>query len=479
MTHLIDFYEQNRPRNYHTGEHHRLLCNMVERCYRERKNGIAEIPPRHGKSEIINVYAPAWWIAEGHQPHHGQICNGADLASKFCQASRRLTKLPLSIDRNNEWKLDCDKSLDFTYRSTGINGSLAGFGYSEISLDDLFKNGMEAKSETKRASIIDGVVSAAMNRLTPDGIVIATQARLHPGDTIGWLLDSNTKFLRLHLPAINDGHSAYFHDGYSGERIDFPAYSSLWPTQYGPDALKAIFDRITSYYWLAQFQQIPSLGDLTYFDVGMMPRYSTIGSIQKIWIASDCAMGETETGAYTAYVCLAHCGDHLKVLGVKRGRWRPDVMKDELIDFYQVMQRRYGVYPEVVVVERAAGGFGLLNMPLPIVPTDAKGSKEERAGSVCWLVNKGLVQVPEDAPWLKAFMEELENFPLTNFKDQVDAFVHALAWELRKNVDFKPDVLEAYIRHNARLNGDVTITEDEIVDALDISIGRDWEDKQW
>jgi hypothetical protein len=57
-------------------------------------------------------------------------------------------------------------------------------------------------------------------------------------------------------------------------------------------------------------------------------------------------------------------------------------------------------------------------------------------------VNKGVVQLPQEAPWLEAFVDELENFPFTNYKDQVDAFVHALAWELRKGVDFKMDHLK-------------------------------------
>jgi hypothetical protein len=57
---LLDYYEQHRPRTYATSWHHRLICDVVERCYRERKHGIVEVPPRHGKSEIINVYAPAW-----------------------------------------------------------------------------------------------------------------------------------------------------------------------------------------------------------------------------------------------------------------------------------------------------------------------------------------------------------------------------------------------------------------------------------
>ena len=123
---------------------------------------------------------------------------------------------------------------------------------------------------------------------------------------------------------------------------------------------------------------------------------------------------------------------------MRRGRWRPDVMNQQLIDFYQAVQRRYGVYPEAVCVERAAGGYGMLNLPMPVVPMSPKGSKEERAGAVCWLCNKGIVQLPEQAPWLADFKSELENFPLTTYKDQVDAFVHALAWELRKAVDFEP-----------------------------------------
>jgi predicted phage terminase large subunit-like protein len=388
-------------------------------------------------------------LAEGHHDSHfGLVCNGQDLSNKFARASRNLCKLPVSPDHTSEWKLSSDKSLDWTYRGTGINGSLAGFGYSEMSFDDLFKSGQEAKSEVKRNSIIDGVVSAAMNRLTPDGIVIATQARLHPSDTIGWLLSSEDRhFLRLHLPAVNEsGRDAWFEDQYAGTKIVYDAYSALWPERYGAEQLRAIYNRITSYYWMAQFQQVPSLGDLSYFDVSMMPTYKMIGSIRKIWIGVDAAQTETESGAYTV-VCLGLCsdgGDHIKVLGVRRGRWRPDVMNQQLIDFYQATIRRYGAYPEAVCVERAAGGYGMLNLPMPVVPMSPKGSKEERAGAVCWLVNKGVVQLPESAPWLADFKSELENFPLTTYKDQTDAFVHALAWELRKAVDFEPGMMERY-----------------------------------
>jgi len=51
-----------------------------------------------------------------------------------------------------------------------------------------WKSGQDAKSDTVRNNIWENIVSAALNRLTPTGIVIALQARFHQDDTIGKLL---------------------------------------------------------------------------------------------------------------------------------------------------------------------------------------------------------------------------------------------------------------------------------------------------
>jgi hypothetical protein len=122
----------------------------------------------------------------------------------------------------------------------------------------------------------------------------------------------------------------------------------MWPERFSRPVLEQIFDRLTSYYRMAQYQQVPSLGDLTYFDVTRAPRYTMLGDIRRVWLAVDAANTETRNGAFTAFVCLAHCGDHLKVLGVHRGRWHPDRMKEVLAAFYQAMWRRHGVAPEAV-----------------------------------------------------------------------------------------------------------------------------------
>jgi predicted phage terminase large subunit-like protein len=480
--HLEEFVLKHQPRNYPKTLSFAAswVCRVLERGMRERKNVIMELPPRSWKSELSSVYRPAWWLSEGNvRNHSGIVCNSAALAEKFCQATSRLVRLPKSVERKNEWKLAADgDSLDFAYKSTGISGQLTGFGFDDITFDDLFKNGKEAKSPTIRESIIDGVVSAGMNRLTPEGIVIAMQARLHPGDTIGWLLSTDMRFLRLHIPATNDdGQGAWFEDMYAGEKITFPAYDSWWRERYPREKLEAVFERLTPYYKQAQFMQVPKLGELNFFDLNACPRYSQIGQVLNLWIAVDAANTKTETGAYTAFVAMANCVvngvKHLKVLSVKRFRGRPDEMKQQLIDFYQAMLRRYGVYPEAVCIERAAGGYALLDIQgMPTVPIDAHGDKEERAGAVCWVVNRGFVQLPQGAPWLADFVDEVENFPLTNYKDQTDAFVHALAWEVRKGVDFNMD----HLRRTLPAPSDDTSSDLRRLGSGDIGVGGfDWD----
>jgi predicted phage terminase large subunit-like protein len=451
MSTLLQFYETKRPRSYETNWHHKWTCNVLERAYAERKNVIIEQPPRHGKSEIANVYAPAWRLESHFDSMFGLVTNSDNLASKFSTACRSLCPLPLEVDRDAQWKVKGLESLNFTYLAAGIRGQLTGHGFDTVTFDDLLKSGLEANSDTVRESVWENVVSAAINRLTPDGIIVALQARLHLQDTIGKLLElDHLKFLHLHLPATNDsGHDAWFRDGYTSEEVVFPAYSALWPTRYSRAKLDEIKATVTPYFWNAQYQAQPSMGDLGYFDVERMPIYQH-PTCQMCWIAVDAAQTATAGGSYTAFVCLGVESGALRVIAVTRGRWRQDEIHNRLVDFYQAMARLTGIWPEAVCVERAAAGFGIidhLSRQMPIVPVYPHGSKEDRAGSVCYLVNRGQVALPASAPWLAAFKEELQNFPLCAQKDQVDAFVHALSFAARPS-EFKLEAEQLVVEYD-------------------------------
>jgi hypothetical protein len=195
---LWEFFLRFRPRSYVNNWHLEFMCWVIMRCLVEAKNGIFEAPPRHAKSELLNVYAPAWWLLDHPTAHFGLVCNSDSLATKFSVATKAIIMSPeyqklspykLAEDRGKQWKIDTpEQTLDFSYMAAGINGQLTGFGFDVLILDDLLKSGREAKSELVREGVWDNVASAAINRLSPNGIVLACQARLHQADTIGKLL---------------------------------------------------------------------------------------------------------------------------------------------------------------------------------------------------------------------------------------------------------------------------------------------------
>lgn len=446
---LLEYFEQQRPKTYRTEWSTRWICLALQRAYNERKNLIIECMPRGGKSEPANVYTPAWWLRTHPDDNIGLICSEDGLASKFVGATRNLLArngAAFDFERSNEFKLKGTRSLDATYTGRGVHSNLSGRGFSALHADDCLKSGTEAMSDLVRERLWTDVISAGINRLTPDGIVIAMQARLHSQDIIGKLLDTGLKFLRLHLPATNDaGTSAYFEDGYSGEKRFFPPYKAM-TARYPRPKLDEIFSTVTSYYWMAQYAQEPSLGDMAYFKIDNLPRYDH-PRIERCWIAIDPAQTATKGGSYSVGVALGFDGEKLLVLDVIRGRWKQDELQAEVLAQFAAVTRKTGIRPEAVIVERAAAGFGLIDMlgsQLPIVPLIPKGSKEERAAGVCYIVNRGQVAFPREAGWLTACLEELGSFPLGRTNDFVDALVHGLSYVGRPS-EFAPTEREVGI----------------------------------
>jgi predicted phage terminase large subunit-like protein len=63
--------------------------------------------------------------------------------------------------------------------------------------------------------------------------------------------------------------------------------------------------------------------------------------------------------------------------------------------------------------------------PIPFLPKDDKVTRMATASPI---VERGDVLLPRQAPWLKAFLDELLQFPEGSHDDQVDAFSQLLNW---------------------------------------------------
>lgn len=445
---LWEFYQKKRPRSYVDNWHLRWMCEAFERAVLHRRNVIIQAPPRHSKSELCNVYGPGWALSEGrHEENFMLVTNSDQLSRKFSTACRQLVDLPLSEDKGHAWKLRAaSDSLDASYHASGVKGQLSGRGASVLLVDDTSKNAAEFLSQTVRDSIWDNMVSAALNRLSPDGVVVATAARGHEQDVIGRLLGlTHLKYVVLKLPATNDsGTEAFFEDQYVGEKVVFPAYEALWPERYGRAKLDDIKATVSQRWWMGQYQCVPSMGEDLYFDLTKCPRHQTVGNTRMWWVACDFANTATATGSRSALVALGfdEPAGMLRVISAKAGRWRQDEMGGQLVEFVASTQRLMGTPTEAVIVERAAGGFGILDQyagVLPMLPITPKGSKEIRAGEVCFLVNRGSVSLPESAPWLKEFIDEVGGFNLAPLSDYPDALTHALKFVVSRQEFKRPD----------------------------------------
>ncbi len=252
-----------------------------------------------------------------------------------------------------------------------------------------------------------------------------------------------------------------------------PAYDAL-TSRFPRPKLEEIKGFSTSYFWFSQYMMEPKLGSVNYFDLTRCPIYQNPRA--DLWIMGcDFANTQTEAGSRTALVALGWCqaAGQIQVIGVAAGRWKQDEMGDQMEAFYAAMYRLTGRQATAIVVERAAAGYGIIDRysrRYPIQPGEPRGSKEERAGAVCYIVNRGSVALPESAPWLKEFKDEVGGFPLQAQNDIPDALVWALSFFVRPS-EFKPVNRVAGV---AELSSGIDDPDSDLQDFFADEPGADW-----
>ena len=65
---------------------------------------------------------------------------------------------------------------------------------------------------------------------------------------------------------------------------------------------------------------------------------------------------------------------------------------------------------------------------IPIEPVSAQGGKEPRARAAMPTQEAGLVLLPEGAPFVPEWIDEVSPFPFAKKNDRVDCFTHELAY---------------------------------------------------
>lgn len=388
----------------------------------EVKRLMVMMPPRHGKTALVTVRFPVWWMER--QPGLRVIVAAYNqtLANKFSRMSRRIADMRLGLSDERRAVEEWQTLSGAWYRAVGVGGGITGMGADLIIIDDPVKSREEAQSLTYRDKVWDWYTNDLYTRLEPGGAIVLVMTRWHEDDLVGRILSTDGDNWRVvRLPALAE----------QGDLLGRIPGEALNPERYPVEELQKIRSVLGSWAFEALYQQRP------------MPAEG--GMFRREWFAKivDAIPARVEArvrywdkaatandGDYTVGVRMSRTEDGLYYIeDVVRGRWSSGE-RDKVIK-----QCAETDPPGTQIwIEQEPGSSGVDSVQALIrmlagysVHGDrVTGSKIVRAEPLAAQSEAGNVVLVRGS-WNAAFLDELLVFPNGAHDDQVDAAGGAFA----------------------------------------------------
>lgn len=430
-------------KGYKIGPHHKILAHKLEAAARGEVDRLAtSIAPRFGKSLLLSLYFPAWFM--GNFPEQKLIISShtADLAVDFGRKVRNLidTKeykevfplVSLSVDSKSAGRWTTNEGGEFF--AVGVGGAVAGRGADLLIIDDPFS---EQDILNGNYEVFDKVYEwyayGARTRLMPGGRVVVLHTRWAKNDLIGRLIEESAKEKEsdqwdyTEFPAI-------LNEGTDNEK-------SLWPEQWTLESLKRTRASMPTFQWQAQYQQNPvsQEGALIKKEWWKTWVQEEAPECEYIIMALDAAQEVNKRSDFTA----------LTTWGVfyfdnDEGRKIANIIllnainkRMEFPDLKDLALREYKFWkPDCFIIEKKSNGAALAQemrrMGVPIQEyTPSRGApgqsntKYARVNSVADIVRSGLVWAPQ-YKWAEEVIEQCNDYPAGKNDDLVDTATMAL-----------------------------------------------------
>jgi predicted phage terminase large subunit-like protein len=221
---------------------------------------VIEAPPRHGKSELVSRYLPAWYLGLFPERRVMLVGYAASFARSWGRKARGLltdqgrdafgVEVDVSVRAAADWGLQDQEGGMVT---AGVGGPLTGRGANLLIIDDPIKNAEQARSAAIRENHWDWWQTTASTRIEPGGCAIIIATRWSEDDLSGRLIKAAQEgagwpVRRLRLPAIAE----------AGDQLGRVPGEALWPARWPLERLEKLRLAKDAHWWHALYQQRPA-----------------------------------------------------------------------------------------------------------------------------------------------------------------------------------------------------------------------------
>lgn len=432
---LIEFCKKMQD-DYKVGKHHRMLADELMGIADGTKDRVCvNMPPRHGKSQLVSIYYPAWFIGKYPNKKILMVSHTSDLAVDFGRKVRNIIDSPaykeifptvaLAADSKSAGRWNTNSGGEFF--ACGVGSALAGRGADLLLVDDPHN---EQDILSGNLDIFERAYEwfayGARTRLMPGGRIAVVHTRWHQDDMTGRLVRDMTQ---------NEGSDQY-------EVVEFPAIFNentanerpLWPEFFDLEALKRTKASMPVFQWNAQYQQNPTGEEAAIVKREWWQAWKAERppACEYVIMALDAA---AETNNRADFTSITTWGVFLNeeteayniiLLNAIKKRVEFPELKDLALEQYQQYE------PDAFIVEKKSAGTALYQelrrtgmAVQEYTPHRGSGDKTARLNSVADIIRSGLVWVPETR-WAEEVVEEIAGFPFMSHDDHVDTTTMAL-----------------------------------------------------
>jgi len=430
-----------------------VLASLLISCSKRlERRVIINLPPRFMKSDMVSILYTAWRL--GVDPTIKFICisYGDDLAHALSARTRKLMLSPFYREIFPGTIL-AKKSTDHLittnggYRyATAVGSDIAGFGADEIIIDDPLQPD-EAVSELTKKKVREWVQTSVLTRFNnpAEGVLILVMHRLAPDD-LSHTLQASGNYFVLKLPLVAEICEKF--TSKEGVIMTRAPGDLLNPARMTADEFEALKAETAPHVFAAQYQQRPTAVGSGMCSIERFRRYDEVPPFELMIHSWD--IGATLNGNPT--VCTkwglrpeTKLGDVLYLIDVIK-------LKIELPDVRAAIKVQDKLdKPALIIVDGIGVGLGIFQdlrqedyqhvYSATETANLSTASKIERFGRTLLHIYDGRVAIPNSAPYLESFLNEVAAFPNGAEDDQVDSMTQVFA-------NFKRMLMLA--RHNLR-----------------------------